>query len=79
LGNKIIKERSVMKNLKSPLKTAWGTMTYEEKDRELKRIIKNSKKTVLPYDPITQSYTKPPEWDDDMWEGYVFGYDEDGD
>jgi hypothetical protein len=68
-----------MKRQKLPEENAWETMTDEEKDRELKRIIKNSKKTVLPYDPITQSYTKPPEWDDLMWEGYVFGYDEDGD
>jgi hypothetical protein len=55
------------------------TMTKEEIDKEFKRIMRERKKTVLPYDPMTQSYTKPPEWDDEMWRGYVFGYDPDED
>jgi hypothetical protein len=60
------------------------TMTEEDIEserlgRELVDAIKGRKGTYVPYDPITQTLTKPLEWDDEMWKGFVFGYDEDSD
>jgi hypothetical protein len=59
-------------------------MTEEEIERErlgkkLAQAIEGQEATVIPYDPVTQTLTKPPEWDDMMWEGFVFGHDDDHD
>jgi hypothetical protein len=68
-----------MKKQKLPFEDVEETMTDEKIDKEFARIIRERKKTVLPYDPITKSHTKPPEWDDETWRGYVFGYDQEED
>jgi hypothetical protein len=59
-------------------------MTEEEIERErlgkkLAKLTEKQEGTYLPYDPTIKAFTKPPEWDDDMWEGFVFGYDDDED
>jgi hypothetical protein len=58
--------------------------TEEDKKREIigKRLAKLTEEqegTYLPYDPVTKTFTKPPEWDDEMWEGFCLGYDDDED
>jgi hypothetical protein len=50
--------------------------TKEERERigaKIGEILKGRHKTYIPYDPVTKALTKPPEWDDDMWEAFVLG------
>jgi hypothetical protein len=50
--------------------------TKEERERigaKIAELLKGRHKTRIPYDPIAKCYTKPPEWDDDMWEAFVLG------
>jgi hypothetical protein len=46
---------------------------YERVGKHIAKTIKHLPKTYMPYDPVTKCLTKPPEWDDAMWEGFVLG------
>jgi hypothetical protein len=59
-------------------------MTEEEIERDrlgkkLAQAIEGQEATYIPYDPVTKCLTKPPEWDDMMWEGFALGYDDEED